>query len=296
MSRQQMQFQLAYSSPETTSTCKSCKESITDKDLMVGVKSDSMYDPMWYHFSCFWTRCWYRKQISRHLDNYAELPGFSSLAAKDKDRFKEALVSNTSDGDMSVMKRKSESDDTSSDLNNKKIKPEAVILPKLPSSAAEFISKAFNNSENNSSESHSFTEKMSLLDGRFIEVSKRSGDVQVSLFSTGASFGQNDGPCVVLSSVQQWRKLAAVIGDVDSVVTSGTHSGDQVFSTDANIDVHLSDANGRRIITLVTKATSPSAPTHEAGSDASMTFTSAQWNDFQKRAPTVEAAILRLSK
>ena len=151
MSRQQMSFELAYAQG-TTTTCKSCKSPVDTGCLIIGVKSESMYDPMWYHVHCFWTRCWYRKQMSRHTTDFTELPGFSSLTVEDKNSFTEALQDLTgqlrvTSSNASRLKRRSVSDDNLLDAV-KKSKPDAVLLPKLPLSATGFLSKSTSNLSN----------------------------------------------------------------------------------------------------------------------------------------------------
>ena len=158
MSRQQMSFQVAYGATERKSKCKSCQGAVETDDLIVGVKSDSMYDPMWYHFRCFWTRCWYRKQMSRHLEDYAELAGFTKLTPEDKQRFKGALDDSTGGGadtggggggggggeagSTAGLKRRSVSEENLVDVSSKRTKAEVLTLPKLSLSATSLLSKS----------------------------------------------------------------------------------------------------------------------------------------------------------
>ena len=234
MSRQQMSFQLAYGETERKAKCKSCQGAVETSDLIVGVKSDSMYDPMWYHFHCFWTRCWYRKQMSRHLEDYAELAGFTKLTTEDKQRFKDALDDLTG-GDTGAsstgLKRRSVSEDNLVDVSSKKSRSEVLTLPKLSLSATGLLSRSganlasYTDQETGSANSCSNQgEEIVISSTTVVSVRNSPEGASVTISTTD---GVNSCASEFRMNLPQWRKMRSVFNDVTNAATSMGERGER---------------------------------------------------------------------
>lgn len=236
MSRQQMIFQLSYGSAKfQTSKCKTCQEGIQSDNLVVGVKSDAMYDPMWYHFQCFWTRCWYRKQMARHLDDYTELAGYSKLTTEDKQKFREALHELTGvSGDAHGLKRRSISEENLVDIESKRSKSDVVPvanLPKLSLSATGFLSRSKENlldggDQSQPSEKYFNRDEEEIVVSENLAVTVKKSPEGVAVVIS-AKDAVNNCSTLFKMNEQQWRKMVDVFDDVTNAITSMSSSQEE---------------------------------------------------------------------
>ncbi|KAK7103986.1 uncharacterized protein [Littorina saxatilis] len=303
MSRQQMIFQLSYGSAKfQTSKCKSCQEGIQSDNLVVGVKSDAMYDPMWYHFQCFWTRCWYRKQMARHLDDYTELAGYSKLTTEDKQKFREALHELTGvSGDAHGLKRRSISEENLVDIESKRSKSDVVPvanLPKLSLSATGFLSRSKENlldggDQSQPSEKYFNRDEEEIVVSENLAVTVKKSPEGVAVVIS-AKDAVNNCSTLFKMNEQQWRKMVDVFDDVTNAITSMSSSQEErEIPLLGSQGIRLSaDDKGDTIVRLtVAMETTPSS----RGQAKDTTLTPDQWMTLTKRADNIEAALTRLA-
>ena len=171
--------------------------------------------------------------MSRHLEDYAELTGFSKLAAEDKQRFKDALDDQTG-GDTGAsstgLKRRSISEEDLVDVRSKKSKSEVLSLPKLSLSAAGLLSKSSTNlaateQVNSAKGCSEQAEEIVVSNATVVSVRNTSAGASVTIAMTD---GVNSSCTSTFGmTLQQWRKMTSVFSDVTSAMTSMGERGER---------------------------------------------------------------------
>lgn len=75
--------------------CKACRNNINKNHLKIGTRGlgyDHWDDSLWFHYRCFWTKCFYRKHVVKLNPNDPDIVGYSELKENDKERVRKSVA------------------------------------------------------------------------------------------------------------------------------------------------------------------------------------------------------------